>query len=105
MKDYSNWQIQILSAVKHNGNVMNLLDVQHTLDDLMNALQSLEVDNLILEIGGAYVLTDEGETKLNQSQKDKKGIYKYIFEDKMYQTERLDIEAIYIPRKRRAKDN
>lgn len=105
MKESDDWRCRIISAIMHNGNVEDLLYGTHTLDDLMVELHSLETAGFIIKENRTYKTTELGEKILADTNREKRGIYKYVYEDQMYRMERLDLEAIYIPRKRRRRDN
>lgn len=105
MKEFNEWQCRIILAIIHNGNIEELLYGNHTLDDLMFELHSLEATGYIKKEDNTYKTTDLGKKILVETNKNKKGIYKYVYEDKTHQMERLGIDAIYIPRKRGKKDN
>lgn len=105
MKEFNDWQCRIISVIIHNGNIETLLYDDYTLDNLIGELHFLEATGYIKKENSTYIVTDLGLAILDETNNQKKGIYKYIYEDQMYQFERLDIDAIYIPRKRRKKDS
>lgn len=100
MKEYNEWHIELLNTIKTNGNVGNLIFAGHDFIEVMDSISDMIEDGLVTSTEYNYVLTEYGLSYfLKYSQR--KGLYKFVYEDRQVFKERMPIDAIYIPRKRK----
>lgn len=100
MKEYNEWHFELLNTIKTNGNVGNLIYEGHDFIEVMDSISDMIEDGLVVNSEYNYMLTEYGLSYfLKHSQR--KGLYKYVYEDRQMFKERMPIDSIYIPRKRK----
>lgn len=103
MKEYNEWHLQLLQIIKVNGNIEALIYDGHNFNEVIKSIQDMIEDGLVCFGQDNYVLTEAGIKYFNMHT-SRNGIYKYLYMDMQFLNERLPIDALYIPRRRKDRE-
>lgn len=107
------WTLHLLKVVSKNGNINELLYGEYDLPFLMRQIRVYVQNGVLARVEGRYVITEEGNRLRIAITKELgyRGIYKNVMHDFRYirpqipcLIQDMDIEDIYIPRKRAKKE-
>ena len=107
------WTLHLLKIVSKNGNINELLYDKYDIAFLMRQMRLYVQTGVLTRVEGRYIITEEG-VKLQTSiakELGYRGIYKNVMHDFRYMQiqlpcilDNMDIDDVYIPRKRAKKD-
>ena len=102
MNEDKKWQLTLLQILRVCGNVYYLVDDRHSYTDVLLFINKLRAQGLVCKENDSFKLTKEGFSYYHQlcHALGKKGVYKYFMESSENKTVAINIEDIYIPRKR-----
>lgn len=96
------WNLYLLQIIRSKGNVMYLIDKDHTIPNILKQINKLSVQGYVSKEEHEYKLTESGEYYFKDMCRKlkKRGIYRYFMESVDKKTDKISPEEIYIPRKR-----
>ena len=96
------WDLTLFQILRVRGNVSYLIDNEHTYTDILLRINKFIENGILRKIDDSFVLTENGQDyyhKLSRSL-GKRGLYKYFMESSENKKTTINVEDIYIPRKR-----
>ena len=101
MQDLNDWQIKLLYYIRCNGNVNDLIYDSYTMNDVVETVHEMVKCGILCYSDSRYCVTPEGDKVFQKSRIHEKGMYKYMFGDSSKKIDSIDINDVYIPRKRK----
>lgn len=96
------WDLTLFQILRLRGNVTYLIDDNHTYTDILLRINMFIEKGLVRKTDDSFVLTEKGQDYYQQlnCSLGKRGLYKYFMESNENKKTTINVEDIYIPRKR-----
>lgn len=102
VNDSKQRELKLFQILRVRGNVLYLVDDQHSFTDIQLRINKLKNDGLLQVENGTLNFTQKGKDYYKQLCKDlnKRGMYRYFMEADNHRVTAISLDDIYIPKRR-----